>query len=112
MKKILGGIAGVLVALIVIVGVYKYILTSSEITVTVSGINKGDYVSLCPVNASDSECDQYTNIDDWWFLKKDSGKLQARFEKAILTQEPITVKVQGIRFTWFSWRKNIVKIVE
>ena len=90
----------------------KY-LNTDVIKVTVSGINKGDYVSLCEIDKpKDSGCDQYINIDDWWWLKVDSGTVQARLESASIDREVVTVRVQGFRLKWFSVRKNIIKVIE
>ena len=92
--------------------VYKYVLTD-ELTVRVADINKGEFVSLCIVGQDTAAgCDEYTNNDDWWYFKRDSGKVRSRLAMAETDSQEIKVKVQGIRFTLFSWRKNIIKIVE
>lgn len=91
---------------------YKYFLTVSTIDVRVADINKGEFVSLCLVDVEDkgAACDEYTNVDDMWFLKRDSGKVRSRLAIAEQDKEVLKLKVQGIRFTWLSWRKNIISV--
>lgn len=113
MKKLVTILIVSVIATLLIVGSYKYFLTSSEITVRVADINKGTYVSLCIVGKDEKAgCDEYTNVDDMWFWKFDSGKLRSRLSLAEKDNKEITVKVQGLRVNVLSWRKNIVGIVD
>ena len=112
MKNVIGFIvASVILYLFCFLG-FKYFVTD-ELTVRVADINKGDFVSLCIVGESAKDgCDEYTNNDDWWYFKRDSGKVRSRLALAETDSQEIKVKVQGVRITWFSVRKNIIKVIE
>lgn len=112
MKKFLSWIAVILVIYVIWFLVVKYLVTD-EITVRVADINKGEFVSLCIVGQDTKVgCDEYTNVDDMWYFKRDSGKIRSRLAMAETDAAEIKVKVQGFRFTWFSIRKNIIKIID
>lgn len=112
MKTLINMAIVLLLAYVTAVGTFKYVMTD-EITVRVADINKGEFVSLCIVGQNTKDgCDEYTNNDDWWYFKRDSGKVRSRLAMAETDAAEIKVKVQGIRLTWFSMRKNIVKIIE
>ena len=91
---------------------YKYMMVET-LLVRVADINKGELVSLCIAGEDTSTgCDEYTNSDDIWFFKFDSGTVRSRLAMAETDSNLIKVKVQGVRITWLSIRKNIIKIVE
>lgn len=93
---------------------YKY-LSSEVISVSVKDINKGDFVSLCKSDEKshdEYDCNEYTNIDDMWWFKWNSGTLRAKLAAAMTNKDVIQVRVQGYRIEILSMRKNIVNIIE
>jgi len=112
MKTFIGWVLSAVILYVFCFLGYKYLLTE-EITVRVADINKGEFVSLCIVGeTTKTGCDEYTNNDDWWYFKRDSGKIRSRLAMAETDSSEIKVKVQGVRITLFSIRKNIIKIVD
>ena len=110
MWKVLSGIA--FVGLIFIPIHYKY-LSADIISVSVKDINKGDYVSLCVVDkGKEYDCNEYTNIDDIWWIKWNSGTVRAQLAAAMTNKDVITVRVQGYRIEVLNMRKNIVSIID
>ena len=91
---------------------YKY-LSSEVIAVSVKDINKGDYVSLCMTDKSgrDYDCNEYTNIDDMWWFKWNSGTIRAKLAAAMTNKDTVLVRVHGYRIEILNMRKNIVSII-
>ena len=50
----------------------------------------------------------FTNIDEFWFFKFNSSDVNNKLLP--LTGQTAKIKVSGMRFSWFSWYRNVISV--
>ena len=108
-KKILffGAIIVLVLSAVFIKPIIQYSTVSVEdIVVTNTDRECKDNVCRYMVYTND---EVFTNQDTWWFLKFDSSDVQNKLNISKGTK--ITVKANQLRFPFFSWYRNIIKVM-
>lgn len=66
------------------------------------------YAAIIPDGAAEPEV--FQNVDQWLQGKTNSADVQQRLKMAKDNKTPVTVTVVGVRWTLFSWFRNITEV--